>query len=305
MHLVVKKPKTWPVLEKNSPVYLVSPASGSSEDEIAKSVNFLKSWNVKPITYSHKNKNTEPFLAHDDSSRLAELKDALYGTKSSIIACLRGGYGSARLIKELLKLGKPKTPKLLIGFSDITSLHLLFNNCWNLPTLHAPVIKQCAYGEVDETSINSLKEILSGNKDSLAYSIKPLNKIASSFDDKSKLAPLIGGNLSIIQSSLATAWSPLKKSKYCLLIEEVGEKAYALDRMLRHLQSANIFDKCQALFIADIDEKPDNLGKKHLDHVLQDFIKTLNIAVFSISGIGHKKTNLSIALNSPIFLSKD
>lgn len=305
MHLLIERPKTWPILKNNDSIYLVSPASGSSEEEIDKSVAFLESWNVKPITYQHKNKNQEPFLSHNDDARLEELKDALYGTKSSIIACLRGGYGSARLIKSLLKLEKPKEPKLLIGFSDITSLHLLFNNYWNIPSLHAPVIKQCAYGEVDENSITSLKNILTNDKAKLSYSITPLNKIASSIKTDSKLAPLVGGNLSLIQTSISTDWSALSSSKYCLLIEEVGEKGYAIDRMLRHLQDADLFKNCQALFIADIDEKPDNAGKKHLPHILNDFIANLDIAVFSIPGIGHGKTNLPIPLGSPLCITNN
>lgn len=297
-NLIANRPQNWPILKKNDKAYLIAPASGSLEAEHKKAIEFLESWNIEPIIFQHQYKNKHPFFSHDDQTRFMELKNALYGMESDFIFCLKGGYGSARLLPELLKLEKPKKSKILIGFSDITSLHLALNNYWDLPSLHGPNLGQLALNKVDKQSINWLEDILFNNKQSFSYEILPLNNLAKNIKTNTNLAPLIGGNLSLIQTSIATKWciKETQKQQYCLLIEEVDEKAYSIDRMLNHLKNSDILQNCQAIFIGDISEKSNSKGQKHGNYVINNFSNNINIAVFRIKNIGHEKTNLAIPL---------
>lgn len=296
MHLVINRPKNWPVLKRGDSIYLISPAWAANSQETILIQEMLEDWQLKPTFYQYKGPNSEPFLSHSDEERLKELENAIYGDKSDFIFCVCGGYGSARLLPQLLKSKKPDRSKVLIGFSDITSLHLMFNNYWHLPTLHSPMAKQCATGKVDKKSIEYLKDVLFAKKNQLSYKITPLNEKASAIKPGTELNELIGGNLSLIQTSIATPWAVDSTSKYSLLIEEVDEKGYAIDRMLRHLVNASIFKNCQALFISDISEIPDENNKFHLEHIIDNFIDYLDIPIFSIPNIGHKKSNLAIPL---------
>lgn len=296
MQLVIKRPKQWSKLGDEKKIYLISPASGSSQEEIRKILDLVKSWEIEPVLFNSQTENKEPFLAESDEVRFAELKNALEGDESSIIATTRGGYGSARLLQRMLKLDPPNKNKILLGFSDITSLHLAFNNYWSLPSLHSPVLKQCATGEVDEQSLNQLLSVLRGEDETLTYQLKPLNDQASQIKYGSEFAPLLGGNLSLIQTSIGTPWAIPKSQAFSMLIEEIDEKAYALDRSLRHLVNAGLFENCQSLFVGDIDEKSVNNDKKHFSNVLNGLMEDLNIPIFSIPDIGHGKTNLAIPL---------
>lgn len=303
MQLTIKRPQEWPSLKHEKYVYLVSPASGSSAEELARMVEFLKQWNIEPILFDFPQPNEEPFLAQSDELRLAELKNALYGNQSSIILASRGGYGSARLLKNLLQMERPKKEKILVGFSDITSLHLAMNINWSLPTLHAPVIKQCAEGKVNQQSVDCLFDALIGKNKNFTYAIRPLNKNAASIKTTVDFAPLLGGNLSLIQNSIGTAWSIANSPSYSMLIEEVDEKAYAIDRSLRHLFNAGLFNNCQALFIGDIEEKMGADNKNHVPRTIKIFSETLDLPVFSIKNIGHGTTNLAIPLGMPVKVS--
>lgn len=305
MHLTLERPANWGKLLDEKQVYLISPASGSSDAEMQQIVTFLKDLGIEAILFDFpQGKNEEPFLAQSDEIRLAELKEALNGDKSSIILTTRGGYGSARLIKKILKLKPPQKNKILAGFSDVTSLHLAFNNCWSLPSLHAPVLKQCASGGVDKESLEQFLKVLEGENKVFQYPVTALNELAENVKPQTKFAPLLGGNLSLIQTSISTPWEIKKSQPFCLLIEEVDEKAYAIDRTIRHLLNVGLFDNCEALFIGDIDENPGADNKKHFPHVLEGLVKELNIPIFSIPNIGHGKKNLSIPLGIPCLITK-
>ncbi len=303
MQLTIKRPTNWPSLKDEKRVYLVSPASGNSAEEISKMVEFLQRWNVEPILFDFPKPNEEPFLAQSDELRLAELKNALYGNLSSIILASRGGYGSARLLKNLLQMERPKPEKILVGFSDVTSLHLALNTHWSLPTLHAPVIKQCTEGKVDQQSVNYFFDALTDKNKNFIYPVTPLNKRAEAIRTTVNFAPLLGGNLSLIQSGIGTAWSIANSPAYSMLIEEVDEKAYAVDRALRHLQNAGLFNNCQALFVGDIEEKLGADNQNHVPRTVKIFAETLEIPVFSLKNIGHGVTNLAIPLGVAVEVS--
>jgi len=103
MKLVIDRPKNWPILKNNKKIYVISPAYSSSLEEILKINKFLENWGLEGIFYQPKERNDLEFLSNSDSDRLNELKNALYGDESEIIFCSAGGYGSARIVRKLLK----------------------------------------------------------------------------------------------------------------------------------------------------------------------------------------------------------
>ncbi|MBT4990083.1 MAG: LD-carboxypeptidase [Rickettsiales bacterium] len=303
MQLKINRPNIWPNLQDEKYVYVISPAYPNSPAEIDKITLFLKQWDLKPILFDFPSNNHEPFLAQSDKLRLAELKNALYGNESNIIMVSRGGYGSARILPELLKLESPQSNKLLIGFSDITSLHLCLNNHWGLSSLHGPLLNQCITDNINKDTIKNLFNILSGTNKILSYPITGLNNLAKDYQGEAELPPLKGGNLTLIQTSIGTPWGLDKESKFSMLIEEYDEPTYAIDRSLRHLLHAGTFKNCEALFIGDISQKPDTIDAESMNYITQSFIPLLNIPIFRIKNIGHTKRNLAIPLGIPISIS--
>jgi muramoyltetrapeptide carboxypeptidase len=292
MKIKFEIPIHWPKLKKGDKISLISPSFFIKNSDIIKIKNFLVDWGLEVQIFPYKTPNNEPFLAHCDQERLNELRQAINCKNSDFISATRGGYGASCIIDELLDLEKSPKFKLLTGFSDITSLHLAFNNCFKFSTLHSPTLKQIANNDVNDKTINLFKKILFGEISQLEYEIKPLNQISKI----KKMPKLLGGNLSLIQTSIGAKWQINNSGNYAMLIEEVDEEAYKIDRMLNHLKNANIFNNCQAVFIGDLIEKADSKNQYHLNKVVESFANNINIQVFSIKHIGHGQFNTPIPL---------
>ena len=199
---------------------------------------------------------------------------------------LRVGYGTAKLIPALAKISPPKHQKTLIGFSDITALHLFLNQQWKWPTLHAPVLWQLLHDKVEDACGQKVKRFLQG-KNAAKHSLIPLNAVAKSFGGS---AEITGGNLALLQTSLGTLWQ-LKADQKFLLIEEVDEASYRVDRMLLHLRQAGVLNRVKAILLGDFTFADNKAEVKKTNAILHDFANHIETPVFRISHVGHNTRN--------------
>lgn len=264
---------------------IIAPGYGAKKEDIKQVEHYIKTLGFMPripkdIFANH------PLHSHDDDYRLNHLVTALKAKDSVGIWCFKGGYGTAKLIPELAKTTPPNHKKTLIGFSDITALHLFLNQQWKWPTLHAPVLWQLLYDKVAAECGQKVKEYLHGEYKP-EFALTPMNHAAKNFSGTAKIT---GGNLALLQTSIGTEWQ-LKARNHFLLIEEVDEAAYRVDRMMLHLTQAASFNGVKAILLGDFTfaEKPEEVKK--IDAILQDFANTSAIAVFRIRDIGHGKLN--------------
>ncbi len=292
MQIKIEIPNYWPKLSIGDYVSLVSTSFALKEYEITKIKQLIKDWGLN-INISEFDNNNEPLFANSDINRKIELNNATKDSKSKFILATRGGYGCTKIIDEF---SFDHGFKVVSGFSDLTALHLLINNHYNKSSLHGPVLKQIVNNEIDDESIALFKDIIFGNINEIYYNITPINNIKLK---SNKLPRLIGGNLSIIQTSIGTKWQ-INNKPFSLLIEDIDEQAYKIDRILNHLKNANIFSNCHALFIGDIIEKAHSDNKFYLDHIIKKFSQEINLPIFKINDIGHSKKNRSIPLGADI-----
>jgi muramoyltetrapeptide carboxypeptidase len=282
----------WRSLRPNDTVDIVAPASGSSLDKLDQGLAWLQELSLRP-RYPEKLINTDLFFAAPIEEQWESFKSALY-SEAKVIWCLRGGYGSMRLIPLLEKLTPPIHPKLLIGFSDITALHLFFNQKWNWPTLHGRTISQLSPDGPKSDEHLQLIDLLFGNIQEVQFSnLIPLNQAAR----KPQLiqSTVIGGNLRLLQSSLGTSWE-LKPQGKILFIEDVSERGYSVDRMLEQLFQANIIHQdLDALIIGDFTEGLEKNGDNLVPHALQRFAERVNYPVLMGMPCGHGKE-----INAPL-----
>lgn len=232
--------------------------------------------------------------ANSDENRFNQLKLALLNTHSKAVWCLLGGYGSTKLIPMLSQIQPPAQAKIFIGFSDITALHIFLQCKWGWPTIHGPSGYQAALKKVSMNSINLLKELLFHHLKLLVYNeIVPLNTLAQ----KNKVieAPIVGGNLHMIQASLGTSWQ-INTDKKILFIEEINERGYRIDRVLSHLNQAGIIEKSRAILLGDFIDKGEPDGRFLVKETLQAFSSQCAVPVLQISNIGHGQTNNPILL---------
>jgi muramoyltetrapeptide carboxypeptidase len=269
---------------------LVAPASGTSQEELQN----IKELGLKlkiPAECLDLTENKVLFCAHDDNMRFKCLKEALLAKNNNIIWTLRGGYGAARIVENLFDLQKPAKAKIVIGYSDITALHLFLSQEWGWQTIHGAVLTELLKPEKSGNNFVKIADFLSGRVNSLSIDqLKPLNKSAS---ESSAVEGLItGGNLTIIETSIGTKWQIKTKDKIVFL-EDVGVKPYQIDRTLLHLMQAGVFKDIKAIIFGSF-SGDDELTLK----TLSIFAQNMQVPVYHATKFGHNKFNYPIIYNS-------
>lgn len=264
---------------------VVAPGYPCTAEEIEGAVQFLKSWGLVPRL--PKNLIGKHFLhSNTDELRFKHLKQAIEAPDSDIIWCLRGGYGSNRLLPRLAEMKKPTKAKLLIGISDITSLHTFFHQEWGWRTLHGPLLDRLGKSLVPAKIEKELQQMLAGETKEIVFSkLKPLNKPAREI--RALKGKVVGGNLSVLQSGIGTPWQIDTKNAF-LFIEDWGERGYRIDKMLEQMRQAGVFKKCRALLLGDFlgGEEP-KTGKNNFSLVFRRWAEELDIPVLAGVEAGH------------------
>lgn len=274
-------------LKSGDCVEIIAPASRSSDKQLTDLKELLQSWNLTCII-NEAIFEEDLLCANTDEKRFEYLKHALNNPKTKAIICVRGGYGSMRLIPQLSQMKQPATPKLFVGMSDITALHLYFQQQWGWPTLHASATQST----LSEESLASLKAILFGEVKHIEFTgLTALN--AQALSKQTIHSKMKGGNLSLIQASIGTSWQ-LESKNHIILIEEVGERAYRVDRMLEHLLQAHVLQDAAAIVFGDFQTCEEPNGSTLIQPVLERFAKRCAMPVVQVKGIGHGHVNFPI-----------
>lgn len=278
-------------------IFLIAPSYSVSEQDVNLAKSYFEAMELQ-VTVPPDLFGEDLLCAHTDEMRLVHLKNALNDSSADLIWLLDGGYGLTRLIPNLFHLEKPEKEKLFIGFSDGTALHVFLNQIWNWPTLHGPCAVQVAKQKIGVQTMDAvLHMIKQGISNDAPPHLTPFNTKAKEISTLS--GTLIGGNLCILQSSLGTKWQ-LNASDKILFLEDVDERGYRVDRMLKHLQQANIFKDLKAIIFGDFTGGEEANGASLVSPVLQRFAEEINLPVFSLSGYGHGKENLPLPFNLPL-----
>jgi muramoyltetrapeptide carboxypeptidase len=232
------------------------------------------------------------YLAGNDARRHDELEAALADDRVRGVFAARGGYGMIRLLPKLRVGGL--APKPVVGFSDLTALHLALQAAgW--VSVHGPVLTQL--GRQPDEVIGRLFDLLeSGAPPAPLRGVPLVGGVAE--------GPLIGGNLSLVTRLLGTAHLPPLDGAI-LLLEDVGERPYRLDRMWTHLALAGVFDRVRGLALGDFTdcEEPDAdyAGRD----VLADLARETGLPCLGGLPIGHGAVNRPVPLGTRVRLDAD
>ncbi len=234
-----------------------------------------------------------PYLAGDDARRLAELRAALRDPAARLLVLARGGYGLLRLFDH--DAGLPEGPltteevresgRLLLGYSDATVLHELWARA-DVPSLHGPMCTQL--GE-EETATVRLRALLTG-QDPGPVTWQPLRP--SGARDGAAEGVLRGGNLAVLASMVGTPLQP--RFRGCLvLLEDLNEPPYRLDRLLTQLLLAGVFTGARGFVIGDL-VGPGELSQGRSEAVAER-LGTLNVPIAFGAPFGHAGRNEPVA----------
>ncbi|MBA3814826.1 MAG: LD-carboxypeptidase [Alphaproteobacteria bacterium] len=275
-------------------IHLIAPSYPLTAQDIELTKSYFENLGMR-ITVPSNLLGEDLLCANKDEIRLAHLKRALNDSSADVIWLLQGGYGLTRLIHKLLPMEKPRREKLFIGCSEGTALHVFLNQFWNWQTLHGPSALTIAKQKVGTQTIEDVLQILQkGFSRYIPPALKPINPKARAAPTLSGM--LVGGNLCLLQCSIGTNWqfNPLGK---ILFFEDIDERGYGVDRMLAHLQQANMFDDAKAIIFGDFvgGNEPD--GTSLVPAVIQRFAENIHLPVFSLPGCGHGDENFPLPFN--------
>lgn len=222
-----------PALKPGDTVAVVSPSGPVIPELLEVGLRTLDSWGLDVWVHDevYARRDWAGYVAGEDAARLASLHEAIERPDVGAIICSRGGYGAMRLLDGLDVELVHANPKLLVGFSDITALHLLLAGGGHMATLHGPVIKSFRLHDDDpHTSLEQLRGALFGERGP-----RPTVEGLSTVRGGRARGAVLGGNLSIVASMLASAHCPSLNGAIVLL-EDVGEEDYRLDRLFTTLR---------------------------------------------------------------------
>jgi muramoyltetrapeptide carboxypeptidase len=279
-----------PFLKKGQCIGITCPASFLEFKKAEKCIAMLQQCGFEVVSGNTLYSTSENYFSAPDEVRLNELQEMLDNPSIHAILFGRGGYGIGRIIDKLNFKKFRKHPKWIIGFSDITLLHQHIVNRYQIATLHAPMA--AAFNDPDAAPfIGMLHKSLIGKSFKIETETHPYNT-------KGKVtAAVTGGNLSLLCNSIGTP-SALKTKGKILLLEDVGEYLYSIDRMLYQLKRSGMFKHIKGLILGGFTELKDTSRPfgMQADDLLLHFTKELDCPVAFHFPVGHSSFNAPIKL---------
>ncbi|WP_195430715.1 LD-carboxypeptidase [Clostridium sp. D46t1_190503_E9] len=281
-------------LDSSATIGIIAPASSESREFIDKKIDVFKKLGFKIKKGKHLY-DSYGYLAGDDKARADDLNSMFADKDVDAIVCLRGGYGSIRMASYLdLKLIK-NNPKPFCGYSDITLLLNYINKTCKFTTFHGPMITS---NFDDIMTKEYFLKIFSNKNSKIIYNLKDIcvdNYLV--WNKQNFKGNIVGGNLSIICSTIGTPYEIDFKDNI-LLIEDVNESPYAVDRMLSQLISCGKLQKLCGIMIGYFTDCTNKDTDFSIDEIINQKLLPLNIPIIQGLPIGHDYPNITIPIGS-------
>ncbi len=293
-----------PRLRRGDRVAVVAPAGPVPAPALEAGLEVLRSWGLQVEEAEHLRGRHDRLahLAADDAARAQDLALAWADPGVTAVFCARGGYGTQRMVDlldwESLALVRPKA---LVGFSDVTALHQAFGSRLGLSTLHGPVVT--SLGAADQASREHLRSMLFDPSPGTSLTPTPARTLVGGRAE----GVLVGGNLTLLASGVGAA-SSLAAEGSIVVLEDVGEEAYRLDRLLTQLLRSGWLDGVRGIVLGQLTGggRPEQLQEaEQLHEVVADRLLPLGVPTVTDAPFGHTEHNLAFPLGVPAVLDAD
>lgn len=275
---------------------IIAPASATEPDEVEKvnmGIDYLKGLGLDIVQakniFNYDDNGDGMVTAGTIKERVDGFHEIWSQADVDAVISVRGGYGSMQLLDQLDFEMIKKYSKPLIGYSDLTALHLALNKCCGIQSIHAPMVSRIH--EWHDESRDSFAEMVERLSEPILWSkLKSLSFLAEKLSSKSLLeTKIMGGNLTLLSSLIGSKYLP-DFSNSILFIEEYNEPKYQVDRKLWQLYYAGIFDNVKAILVG-IPTQTD-FAYEFLDK----YCKEKDIPLIKEIPIGHCEINLSLPI---------
>ncbi|OCB77410.1 S66 peptidase family protein [Flavobacterium crassostreae] len=285
---------TPPSLQKGDTVALVATARKSLDANLKPAIDLLESWGLE-VVIGQSIRLDNHQLAGTDTERAADFQQQLDNPNIKAIWCVKGGYGTVRMLDLLDFSGFQKNPKWIVGFSDITVLH---NHLHTLGFKSIHAVMPVTVPSASPQAIESLRLSLFGHK--LAYHIvsESKNKIGSA------TGQIVGGNLSILYSLLGSESAINCKDKI-LFLEDLDEYLYHIDRMMMNLKRNGCLDNLKGIVVGSMTKMRDNTipWGKNAEAIIEEHTQEYAIPIMYHFPAGHLRDNRALILGSTVTIT--
>jgi len=268
-------------------VRLIAPGGPFDPDLLCAGQRILEGLGLVPVV-DRGEFGREGFLAGSDARRAAALAAALAEETTRAVWCIRGGYGTARLLSRLDLARLRRHPKLVVGFSDITALLLQLARPGGFSAVHGPVVVQLS--RLAKSDLGWLRTLLFGAPSPQAVPLgRTRTLVAGTAEGR-----LVAGNLSILASLAGTPFAPdLDGAILCL--EEVNEEAYRLDRLCWQLAAAGMLKGLRGVVVGELTGcTPAGAGRYSAQRVLERAVSALGRPALAGAPFGHGRRNVAL-----------
>jgi muramoyltetrapeptide carboxypeptidase len=276
-----------PFLTPGDTIYIPAPAKAIEETSVLAAKKTLETWGLNVRIAPHCLGRSHYFSGSDEQ-RLADFQDGLDDPSIKAILCARGGYGCVRMVEALNWEAFKKNPTWIIGFSDVTVFHQQIHQL-GIESIHG--IMPLGFIEGSDAAKETLKKSLFGESFTLeaAYVLGNITGEAR--------GNLVGGNMAIVTSLLGTSLSYSFKNNI-LVLEDIGEHVYKIDRMLYSLRLAGVFQEIKGLVLGGFTDMEDTdvpFGKTIKELILEQ-VQGLGVPVAFDLPLGHISDNQALVL---------
>ena len=277
-------------LEPGSRVALVAP-SGLLRDQahVERAAANARSLGWQPVPGEHVS-SVHAYFAGTDAERAGDLNAALRDDSVDAIWCVRGGYGAMRLLPDIDYAALRANPRPVIGFSDITAIHAAIHRECGIVSFHGPT----ARGKLSPFSRTRLERALIGHEEPCGAA--PAGRVLRPGSARGRLA---GGNLALVVSLIGTPWS-VDFEGAILVLEDIDEAVYRVDRMMRQLLLSGALGRCAGIVAGDfkLPSGETETENRRIDDVLAEAADAAGIPCFSGAPFGHIDDQWTIPLGA-------
>jgi muramoyltetrapeptide carboxypeptidase len=281
-------------LRAGDTVMLVSPSGPTRPERVARGIELLTGWGLRPMLAPNAYAR-QGYLAGADVLRAADLNTAFADPEVRGVLCTRGGYGAQRVVDAIDMAAVRRDPKVVAGFSDITGLQLALWRGARLATVHGPGVAWLEE-RTPPLSAESLRAALMSTDPVVVKRIES-EQTAPVTVPGAASGTLIGGNLSLLASSVGTPDMP-DLTGAIVLLEDVDEAPYRVDRMLTHLRRAGVLKNVAGIAVGQFTNCADDWPVSVTD-VLLDRLGDLGAPVLGGLPIGHGYGQLTVPVGVP------
>jgi muramoyltetrapeptide carboxypeptidase len=293
-------PRIPPRLLPGATIGIVAPASPPSDpSKLERGIAYIESLGYTVLRGASLDARLG-YLSGDDALRAWDI-NAMFGNEQiAAIFCSRGGYGATRILDKLDYTLIARHPKIFVGFSDITALHMALLRRARLLSFAGPMVAAEMEQPMDDSTATAFWPLIASQ--SAGGRIRP-SMLAASRPIRPGRAEgaLVGGNLAVLMSLMGTPYEP-RWDGTILFLEDVGENVYKIDRMLSQLRNARVLSRIAGVLLGQFSSIPEDAPNRDLEDVLREYLLPLRIPILADIPFGHIVPKLTLPMGARVRL---